>query len=71
MNAWPLLSIPRDTQQPPQLLVSARHLPANVNVLSIPLVSWFGCGAEGAITRKAMVKMVLHTGKCKPGGLCA
>ena len=36
-DAWPLLSIALDSQQPPRLLASARHMPANVDVLSIPL----------------------------------
>ena len=38
-DAWPLLSIALDSQQPPRLLASARHMPANVDVLSIPLAS--------------------------------
>ena len=36
-DAWPLLSIALDSQQPPRLLASARHMPANVDVLSILL----------------------------------
>ena len=36
-DAWPLLSITLDSHQPPRLLASARHMPANVDVLSIPL----------------------------------
>ena len=36
-DAWPLLSVALDSQQPPRLLASARHMPANVDVLSIPL----------------------------------
>ena len=36
-HAWPLLSIALDSQQPPRLLTSACHMPANADVLSIPL----------------------------------
>ena len=36
-DAWPLLSIALDSQQPPRLPASASHMPANVDVLSIPL----------------------------------
>ena len=50
-DAWPLLSIALDSQQPPGLLASTRHMPANVDVLSnllagslieaSPLLWWF------------------------------
>ena len=78
-NAWPLLCIALDSQQPPRLLASARHMPANVDVLSIPLASspiesslllWWFAFTEQLTEQEISLLTTHHDASLPPNASC-